>query len=69
MVETLRQRGTTVVTLGAATANQRSAGLVHPATQAIAAITAFYGEVQALAVSLWLDPDVPPHLVKATLTE
>ncbi len=69
LVETLRQRGTTVVTLGAATANQRSAGLVHPATQAIAAITAFYVEVQALAVSLGLDPDVPPHLVKATLTE
>ena len=69
LVETLRQRGTTVVTLGAATANPSGAGLVHPATQAIAAITAFYGEVQALAVSLGLDPDVPPHLVKATLTE
>lgn len=69
LVETLRQRGTTVVTLGGRAANQSGAGLVHPATQAIAAITAFYVEVQALAVSLGLDPDVPPHLVKATLTE
>ncbi len=69
LVETLRQRGTTVVTLGARAANQIGAGLVHPATQAIAAITAFYGAVQALAVSLGLDPDLPPHLVKATLTE
>lgn len=69
LVETLRQRGTTVVTLGGRAANQIGAGFVHPATQAIAAITAFYGEVQSLAVSLGLDPDVPPHLVKATLTE
>ena len=69
LVETLRQRGTTVVTLDGRAANQSGARLVHPATQAIAAITAFYVEVQALAVSLGLDPDVPPHLVKATLTE
>jgi hypothetical protein len=32
-------------------------------------VTAFYREVQALAVNLGLDPDMPPHLVKATLTE
>ena len=41
----------------------------HPATQAIGAITVFYRAVQQLALSLGLDPDVPPHLQKATLTE
>ncbi|HQU70048.1 MAG TPA: SIS domain-containing protein [Albidovulum sp.] len=69
LVETLRQRGTTIATIGPDSANWGRAGLGHPATQAIAAIATFYSEVHALAVSLGLDPDIPPHLMKATLTE
>lgn len=68
LIETLQQRGTAIATFGAGAANPGNPGLRHPATQAIAAITSFYREVHALALSLGLDPDMPPHLVKATLT-
>lgn len=64
LIETLRQRGATAITLSA-----DASDLGHPATQAIAVVTAFYRAVLALSVSLGLDPDVPRHLVKATLTE
>lgn len=69
LVTTLRERGTTVVTIGAGGADIRIPDLHHPAAQAIAAITAFYQLVGPLSVDLGLDPDTPPHLVKATLTE
>ena len=69
MIATLRERGTTVLTIGSGSIDTGVFGLRHPVTQAIAAITAFYGQVHELSVSLGLNPDAPPHLVKATLTE
>ena len=68
LIETLHQRGTSVIVLGTGSGN-RSSDLRHPATQAIAAIAVFYEAVHTLALDLGLDPDVPPNLVKATLTE
>lgn len=64
LIETLRERGATVSVLGA-----DHLGLRHPATQAIVAITLFYQSVHALSLSLGLDPDMPPYLLKATLTQ
>jgi glucosamine--fructose-6-phosphate aminotransferase (isomerizing) len=69
LVAELGQRGAAVVTLGAGPANVATASLVHPATQGIAAIVAFYRTVHSLSLRLDLDPDLPPSLVKATLTE
>ncbi|MFN7003386.1 MAG: SIS domain-containing protein [Roseinatronobacter sp.] len=68
LVETLHDRGASVIVSSAG----REAGphaLRHPATQAIVAITQIYEAIHATAVSLGFDPDMPPHLVKATLTE
>ncbi|MFM7335396.1 MAG: SIS domain-containing protein [Tabrizicola sp.] len=68
LVETLHDRGASVI---ASTAGTEASpySLRHPATQAIVAITRVYAAIHALAVSLGLDPDLPPHLAKATLTE
>ena len=68
LINTLEDRGATVMVLGEEGTNPASR-LRHPATQAIAAITLFYAAILELALSLGLDPDLPPHLVKATLTE
>lgn len=68
LIETLNDRGATVI-VSAEGAGAAPHALRHPATQAIAAITRVYAAIHTLAVSLGLDPDVPPHLVKATLTE
>lgn len=68
LVETLHDRGVSVIVSTAGT-EAGPYSLRHPATQAIVAITRVYAAIHALAVSLGLDPDVPPHLVKATLTE
>lgn len=68
LIETLERRGATMMVIDAGSATT-SSGLQHPATQAIVAITDFYKAIHALALSLGLDPDLPPHLVKATLTE
>jgi glucosamine--fructose-6-phosphate aminotransferase (isomerizing) len=68
LIDTLRARGASVIASMPAEDGDPPA-LGHPATQAIAAITRFYGAIHALALGLGLDPDVPPHLVKATLTE
>ncbi|GAB1480074.1 SIS domain-containing protein [Paracoccaceae bacterium] len=68
LIGTLQDRGATVMVMGA-TAETAPSGLRLPATQAIAAITQFYGAVLSLALGLGLNPDLPPHLVKATLTE
>jgi len=68
LIETLKERGASVIVSGGADKVQ-PLDLRHPATQAIVAITRFYAAVHALALSLGLDPDRPPHLVKATLTE
>ena len=68
LAATLKDRGATVMVLGAGS-DCLPRDLRHPATQAIGAITVFYPAVQQLALSLGLDPDVPPHLQKATLTE
>lgn len=62
----LRDRGVEVVPLGT---DGAARGLRHPAAQAIAAITGFYALICGLAVDLGLNPDAPPHLGKATLTE
>jgi glucosamine--fructose-6-phosphate aminotransferase (isomerizing) len=68
LIETLKERGASVIVSGGV-GGVGSHVLRHPATQAIVAITRFYSAVHALALSLGLDPDRPPHLVKATLTE
>jgi glucosamine--fructose-6-phosphate aminotransferase (isomerizing) len=68
LIETLHDRGATViVSTGGVEVGPHP--LRHPATQAIVTITHVYAAIHALAVSLGFDPDVPPHLVKATLTE
>ena len=69
LVATLRQRGSTVLTLGSGNADIKVVGVMHPVTQALAAITIFYALVRQLSLDLGLNPDAPPHLVKATLTE
>jgi glucosamine--fructose-6-phosphate aminotransferase (isomerizing) len=68
LIETLTARGSAVTVLDTGTRAVGVARLRHPVSQAIAAITVFYGQIRALAVDLELDPDAPPHLVKATLT-
>lgn len=68
LIDTLKARGSTVTVLGSGVPEVGESGLRHPVSQAIAAITVFYGQVRALAIDLGLDPDAPPHLVKATLT-
>ena len=68
LVDELRRRGAAVATLGADVPQVTTSSLVHPATQAIAAIVTFYRAVHALSVCIGHDPDVPPNLVKATLT-
>lgn len=68
LINTLQDRGATVIVSGAA-GETSPVALRHPATQAIVTITRFYAAIHVLALSLGLDPDVPPHLVKATLTE
>jgi len=45
LVETLRQRGVAIATLAVDAASRGRESLRHPATQAIAAITTFYSEV------------------------
>jgi glutamine---fructose-6-phosphate transaminase (isomerizing) len=68
LIETLNDRGATVI-VSAEGEGAAPHALRHPATQAIVVITRVYTAIHTLAVSLGLDPDVPPHLVKATLTE
>ena len=68
LIRTLQDRGASVIVSGAAS-EAGSHALRHPATQAIYEITRIYPAIHALSVSLGFDPDLPPHLVKATLTE
>ncbi len=68
LIQTLRDRGAHVTVIGpGATAGQTN--LRHPVSQAIGAVAVFYEQVRRLAVDLGLDPDAPPNLVKATLTQ
>ncbi len=69
LVAELGLRDAAVVTLGSGAAHGAAARLFHPATQGIAAIVAFYRAIHALSLLLGHDPDAPPNLVKATLTE
>ena len=69
LIETLRERGSVVTILGMDNPEIGMPELRHPVSQAIAAIITFYGQVRLLALDLGLDPDAPPHLVKATRTK
>ena len=69
LIETLQQRGVRVATIGSGTTDFPVFDVSHPAVQAIASIVVFYDLVQRLSVDIGLNPDAPPHLVKATLTE
>lgn len=69
LIETLQQRGVRILTIGSGRTDFPIFGIPHPTVQAIAAIAVFYGLVQRLSLDLGLNPDAPPHLVKATLTE
>lgn len=66
LIASLRARGAHVIRFDPAAIGLE--GDHPPAVQAIALVTAFYRRVWALSRALGLDPDAPPHLVKATLT-
>lgn len=66
LIDSLRGRGAHVICFDPLAIGLE--GKHPPAVQAIALITVFYAQVWALSRSLGLDPDAPPHLVKATLT-
>ncbi|MCC5983884.1 MAG: SIS domain-containing protein [Rhodobacteraceae bacterium] len=66
LIASLRARGAQVIRFDPAAIGLK--GDHPPAVQAIALVTAFYRQVWKLSRALGLDPDAPPHLVKATLT-
>jgi glucosamine--fructose-6-phosphate aminotransferase (isomerizing) len=68
LIETLHDRGASVIVSTAGTGTGLHA-LRHPATQAIVAIARVYAVIHTLAAGLGFDPDVPPLLETATLTE
>jgi glucosamine--fructose-6-phosphate aminotransferase (isomerizing) len=68
LIDDLRRSGVEVVTVdGGELAGKNPPK--HPAVQAIAAIAIFYRAIHQLSVSLGLDPDLPPNLIKATFTK